>query len=166
MMTTLLSVLVALTALSYVWLKIPKTAFVDLAQLFEEFDGKKELLAQLNRLENRQKTLLDSVALDIRSLQHNVSNGGGQVVLAKLGERQNVYQQLDQEFSNQYQRQDQELAAQVWKQINQYVIDFGKENGYDYIYGTSGNGSLMYGSSGNNITPKILEYINDRYEGI
>ncbi len=163
---TSVNVLIAIAAILYVWMAIPKTAFVDLHQLFENFQGKKELSTQLSRMENQQKLILDSLVLDIRSLQSKAEEKNEKAVLTKLNNKKSIYQQLHHEFTNQYQQQDEKLSDQVWTQINQYVLEYGEKHGYDYIYGTSGNGSLMYGSNAKNITLEVVGYINEKYEGI
>ena len=151
----------------YIWMSQPKTAYVNLGEVFENFSGKKELAFRLDKLKNQQKSMLDSMELTIHSLQKKASDKeGGQAVLAKLQNTQQNYHYLNAQFSEQYQTQDASYSEKVWKQINQYVTDYGKDNDYDFIYGANGNGSLMYGSSANNITEEIINHINERYEGL
>ncbi len=158
---------ICLSITGYTWMNQPKTAYVNLGEVFENFAGKKELAFRLDRLKNQQKSMLDSMELTIRSLQQAAKNAeNGQAVLAKLQNTQQTYQYLNAEFSEQYQSQDESYSEKVWKQINQYVTDYGKDNGYDFIYGANGNGALMYGSSANNITEEIINHINERYEGL
>ncbi|MEM9822747.1 MAG: OmpH family outer membrane protein [Bacteroidota bacterium] len=161
-----LAIVIGLGALFLLWKNTPKTAFVDLGYLYENFNGKKELANRLLYFENQQKGIMDSLAMDITSLQKKVTPQTGKAVLAKLNQQQSNYYQLQRNFADQYQQQDQQYAEEVWQQINQYVIEYGEANGYDYIYGTSGNGSLMYGCDQRNISPQVLNYINQRYEGI
>ncbi|MEM8909573.1 MAG: OmpH family outer membrane protein [Bacteroidota bacterium] len=162
----LLALLAGVVLLATLWWTTPKTAFVDLAQLYENFNGKKELTNRLSHFENQQKATMDSLAMEIRSLQSQMPVASGQAVLASLNEKQMQYRNLQQQFAEQYQMQDQQFAEAVWKQINQYVLEYGEQQGYDYIYGTAGNGSLMYGSESRNITPQVLNFINEQYEGI
>jgi Outer membrane protein len=151
----------------YTWMNQPKTAYVNLGEVFENFTGKKELAFRLDKLKNQQKSMLDSMELTIHSLQKVASDKkGGQAVLVKLQNTKQNYQYLNAQFNEQYQTQDASYSEKVWKQINQYVTDYGKDNDYDFIYGTNGNGSLMYGSSANNITEEIINHINERYEGL
>jgi len=151
----------------YVWMNQSKTAYVNLGEVFENFAGKKELAFKLDKLKNQQKSMLDSMEMTIRSLQHAAANQeNGKAVLAKLQNTQQNYQYLNAQFNEQYQTQDASYSEKVWTQINQYVTDYGKDNDYDFIYGANGNGALMYGSSSKNITEEIINHINERYEGL
>lgn len=152
-------------ALTFLWMQTPKTAYIDLGQLYESFNGKKELSNRLMQFENQQKAELDSLAMHIHALQQYLNKNEGKAVLANLNEQQSKYNQMQQDYFEQYQEQDQQLAREVWKHINQYVKEFGEQNGYDYIYGTAGDGSLMYGNAKRNITSQVLQFINEKYEG-
>ena len=52
---------------------IPKTAFVDNQQLFDAFQGRKELENKLEQASNAQKATLDSLGLQIQALQQQSS---------------------------------------------------------------------------------------------
>lgn len=151
------------------WYTQPKTAYVNLAEVFENFNGKKELAFRLDRLGNQQKSLLDSMELTIRSLQQSAernTGNNGKAILAKLQHTQTSYQQLNAQFAAQYQEQDQSYSEKVWTQINQYVKEYGAANNYEYIFGINGNGSLMYSHPGKDVTKDVLSFINNRYDGI
>jgi len=144
-----------------------KTAYVNLQEVFDEFKGKKELAVSLQRFENRSRSLLDSLSMDIQVLQRNLPRQKEpQAVLAKLEEKQNLFQKINYEYTNQYQEQEKQFTDQIWMQINQYVNDYGTAAGYDYVFGINGNGTLMYAAERKNITSEIINYINDRYEGL
>lgn len=146
--------------------QLPRTAYVDIHEVFEKFEGTKELNARLTNLSSKQKSLLDSMSFKLRAMQSNINENSPRAVLTSFNTQQNNYQVLNSEFTQQYEQQDQEYQTMVWKQINQYIQEYGKENGYDYIYGANGNGTMMYASDQKNITTNILQYINQRYEGL
>ena len=49
--------------------------------------------------------------------------------------------------------------------IKKFVADYGKKNGYDYIYGTGDIMSIMYAKEGYDITDKITKELNSNYKG-
>ena len=163
--------LIALLVLSvafnvYLFIKVPNTAYVDIHKIFNEFQGKKELEAQLLSRTNRKKSILDSMALDIQVLENRIEKEPkDEKLINQYQSKRSQFTQLQQEFQNQHSAQDQQYTDEIWTQINQYIIDYGKENTFDYIYGASGNGALMYGSSEKNITNELLTYINSKYDG-
>ena len=46
--------------------------------------------------------------------------------------------------------------------INDKVAQYGKENGFKYIFNPRGNNGFMYGDSTLNVTHQVLEYINKK----
>lgn len=142
---------------------IPKTAFVDNQRLFQEFGGKKELEQRLEQSANAQKAALDSLGLKIKSLQ--MAAQSDEQTAKRLFLLQRSYQQQEQEQQIAYQQKSQEYTEAIWKQISQYTIEYGKDQGYDYVFGIAGQGTLMYGKEGYDITEEVLTYINSKYEG-
>lgn len=144
-----------------------KVAYVNNVHLFEEFKGKKELEARLFKREHHQKAILDSLELNIKSLQTQLArNQNAVAVKTALKDTEHKYQQIGQQFIAQSQQDSETYNNAIWKQINQYIIEYGEEKGYDIIYGASGNGALMYGNKSLNITEEVIQYINGRYEGL
>jgi outer membrane protein len=72
--------------------------------------------------------------------------------------RQKTLTEDNKQLTSQYD-------SEIFTQINQYVKDFSKENGYQMVFGSDGNGSLMYGDDQINLTKVITEYINQKYKG-
>ena len=146
------------------WQGQPKIGYVKNADLFKSFNGTKELEQKLEQNTAQQKAQIDSLYLDISMLREKF-NAGEQLVLSELKQKEQVWVQLNQQYNEQYQQKSQEYTNQLWEQINQYVLDFGKENDYDYIHGANGDGGLMYGSEREDLTKEIIEYVNKKYEG-
>ena len=47
--------------------------------------------------------------------------------------------------------------------LKSYVKDYGKENGYTYIFGDNDSGGMLYGSESLDITEEIIEGLNKKY---
>ena len=158
---------ICLGVTGYTWINQPKTAYVNLGQVFKEFDGKKELEATLVQIQQRQKLMLDSLNLKFDLFQKQLLEQGlnrQEVQYAYEAQRVHI-QQTTQRITEQQQNQQQEFTENIWNQIDQYVRDYGEENGYNYIHGANGNGSLMYVSEGYDITDDIIEFLNLKYAG-
>jgi outer membrane protein len=126
-----------------------KKGYVLNQQVFKGFDGTRELEAKLKGLRKQHSAWLDSVDHLIQAGKHN------NLVPA--------YQQKEIEFEQQERQLSEKYTADIWKEINQDIKDFGKEKGYDFIFGASGDGNLMYANEMNNLTNEIIIYINKRY---
>lgn len=148
-------------------LNTSKTGFIKNSEIFIEFKGKKELEAKLTKNQGEQQAMLDSLALDIATIKNELtSNPNNQELKRKKGEKEKLYIELNRDFTQQKNTKGQEYTEVIWKQINQYIQDYGKVKGYDYIYGASGNGSLMYAKEAKDITDDVINYINNKYEGL
>lgn len=141
------------------------TGYVDNRILFEKFLGKKELEVRLNKLANNQKAQLDSLRLNLLATRNQYAATKNKELQELLGNQEFRFRQLEQEFTSYYEEESQKYTQDVWVQINQYVLEFGKEKDYDFIYGASGDGGLMYANDEYNLTDEVLNYINLRYEG-
>lgn len=142
------------------FVKNTKIGFVNNADLFAEFTGKKDNEQKLKQLEFQQKRILDSLAVQVRAVQNS------EVKTSELQKRlEGRYLTMQEEFSVELENLSQKYTDEIWQHINQYVSDYGEEKGYDVIYGTTGNGGIMYGKKDLNLTPELLNYINLRYEG-
>jgi outer membrane protein len=149
--------LATLGAWAIVRLSAPKTAFVSNTVLYEKFQGRLEREQRLKNIENRQKAALDSLALGLQLS----APAAGEQAQARLVSFNRTKEQTELALAQQARAYDEEC----WTQISQYVEEYGREHDYDYIFGASGNGSLMYAGTGENITEQVIEYINRRYHG-
>lgn len=152
--------LTCIAILFYSFINQEKTAFVNTIELYQSFHVTKERAKMLEQMQNQEKQKLDSMSIDIKSLRESGSNNAQQ-----LGAMEAYFRQVQQQSQQKITSQSQAYEEEIWKQLNQYVIDYGNKYHYDYIFGATGNGSLMYSSEKQNITKKVLEYINGSYDG-
>lgn len=125
-----------------------KTAFFYNQKVFDQFDGKVQLEARLKRETEKDKKMLDSLLVLIQ---------GGRTDLSP------VYEENRQQSAYNYQQLSDRYTTDIWKYINEEVSNYGDENGYDYIFGASGNGSLMFADSTHDITQEFVQYLNEKY---
>lgn len=146
LLSVILSSLICLVIIN--WQVPQKQAFIENLKLFENFKGKKELEAKLLNIKSSNKLRLDSLRMIITNEE------------SELYYRQQllVVEQQEETLSAEYN-------AQIWNQLNSYIKEFGKKNGYDFIYGATGNGSMMYARETMDITDQLIDYANKTYEG-
>lgn len=142
-----------------------KTAFVDSRVLFEEFKMKKELEADYMMIENRRKAILDSIEFGLKRMNPNAYDDNIKQTdplfysyLQDYANKKAEFQELNLALTNQYNEQ-------IWKRINTYVKEFGKENGYDYIFGLTDDPIILFSNESKDITQNVVGFINARYEG-
>lgn len=126
-----------------------RTAFIYNQQVFDKFKGTQELKTKLDLRKKEYKASLDSLTKIIEQ---------GRLDLKPL------YESKAQEFNLQYQQLSDQYTADLWIRINEEVKKFGKENGYSFIFGASGNGSLMYARESEDVTNQVVDFVNKNYE--
>lgn len=132
----------------FFWNHSVKTAFIYNQKVFEGFKGTQDLKEKLKQVQLKDKGMLDSLVILI---------GQGRTDLEPLHQRKLQESELyQQNLSDQY-------TADIWKRVNTYIGDYGKNQGFDFIYGASGDGSLMYARDGLDVTNAVIDYCNQRY---
>lgn len=142
-----------------------KLAYIKSNEVYNEFELKKELAAKYATVQNKRKSILDSLVLSLKLLSAELKQQEDQKKVLKFQMQQQEYLTKKKEFDEDNRRLMEQYSEQIWKQINQYVMDFGKTGGYRFIYGASGNGSLMYAEEQSDITKEVIEYVNAKYKG-
>lgn len=149
-----------------------KTAYVDTVKLVESSEELKDLEARAKVREDEMGRELQGKAkqwqLDYASFQSEARVKGmewAQLRQQDLQKREQeiaaLQEQMKQKFTEEFGVQRDTIVSQMRKKIK----DFGKKNGYDYIYGTGEAATILYGKEGYDITEKMIKEINDSYEG-
>ncbi|BDD05648.1 OmpH family outer membrane protein [Aureibacter tunicatorum] len=130
-----------------------KEVYVISGKLYDGYLAKKKLEKKFSALQSANKQTLDSLIVVTQRHEGKAREEALQLYREKLM----AVQEEEAMVSQQYDQQ-------IWTQINEYIKAFGKEKGYEYIYGASGNGSIMYADENMDITEEVLNYMNDKYE--
>src|SRR5690606_17687182 len=82
-----------------------------------------------------------------------------------LGNKQQQINNYQQAIQKQIQEEDKKATQTVVNDINDYVKEYGENNGYKLIFGASGSGNIMYASEGADLTDDILKGLNKEFDG-
>ena len=52
----------------------------------------------------------------------------------------------------------------VYGELNSFIRDYGKEHGYDMIWGATSSGNIVYAREAVNLTEDVLKYIENKRE--
>jgi outer membrane protein len=122
----------------------PRTGYIENQRVFEAFEGKKYLEEKLSTVKAENKKRIDSLAKSMPA-----SWLDGEITRVNVEE-----QQLAQQYN-----------ADVWREINRLIAEFGQHEGFEYVFGASGTGSLMYASESRDVTDEVIKFVNARYRG-
>lgn len=153
------------------WFQQPKIGFVKTPELVYGYLGTREAKADFEELKSKMLANLDTLKRhhsDLLMEYKGLSQDSpGKVDLeSEIRRSQGNIRNYELGIDEKIYRQDEELMTGVLNQINSYVMDFGKANGYDYIFGTTESGSLLYATDADDLTDEILEGLNDNYSGV
>ena len=129
-----------------------KTAYVDTSKMMEEYTEAKEL-------DEKYKTKGEVMGRELEVAAKNLKaemNGFQQNAMAKG-------QAWAQEKGAELQQASGKEMDTLVKSVKKLIKDYGKEKGYDYIYGTGDAATVLYAKDSYDITKDIVKMINDKY---
>ncbi|KAA5827436.1 OmpH family outer membrane protein [Algibacter amylolyticus] len=152
-----------------------KIAFVDNGELINDYQEKKDVEAAFQIKDDAFRKRADSIS---QAFQAEAQKGQAEAQrLARSNRKkaeelmtglQQKQQQLQQQMQIEQQKLTQEFQAEIDSvivHVKDFVKDYGKTNGYNYILGTSdAAATVMYGAEQSDLTQTILDALNADYK--
>ncbi|HSD14369.1 MAG TPA: OmpH family outer membrane protein [Flavobacterium sp.] len=150
-----------------------KTAYVDISKLLKENKEAKSI-------EDKYKVKSEEMGRELRgeasqfqseaaAFQQNAQLKGQAWAQQKGAELQKREQQLGMKQETMIRTLQEESGKEndsLVKRIKTYIKEYGKKNGYDYIYGTGEmSATVLYAKDGYDITDILIKELNDNYKG-
>jgi outer membrane protein len=147
-----------------------KTAYIDTAILMDEYTEAKDIEAKYKaKSEEMGKELEVQVARfrsEAANFQKNAQAYGQQWAQQKGAELQETEQRLSyaqQAMLRQLQEQSGKEMDSLVKDVKDFIKTYGKDKGYNYIYGTGETATVLYAKEGYDITKEVVKLLNDNY---
>lgn len=148
-----------------------KTAYVDTSKLMESYNEAKDVEAKYKAKSEEMGRSLEAEVKkfrgEVENYEKNAQTYGMQWAQQKGRELQEKEQQLayarQSIIQNLQEENGKEMDSLVTRVKNQ-IKDFGKEKGYDYIFGTGDAASVLFAKDAYNITDELIKMLNDAYE--
>ncbi|MBF6653834.1 hypothetical protein C3B47_13270 [Flavobacterium columnare] len=147
-----------------------KTAYIDTVKLMEDYTEAKELQ---DKFKTKGEVKGRELELEARKLeaekanfQQNAMAKGQAWAQQKYAELQQRSQQLayaEQAIAQQLQAEGGSKRDSVVEKVRTFIKDYGKKNGYDYIYGTGDAASVLYAKDSYDITKEVVKALNEKY---
>lgn len=149
-----------------------KTAFIDTTILMEESTEAKDIEAKYKEKAKVMGSQLEAEVAQFKSeaanFRTNAQKNGEAWAQQKGAELQQTEQRLTYAQQAMLQQLQQENAVEMDTLVKGYrklIKDYGKEKGYDYIYGSGDTSpSILYSKDSYDITKEIIKKINDKYK--
>ncbi len=149
------STVIGIGMITAISLNRSETAYIDMAKVVDGYEMKIDLENLLNRELQGRKQGLDKIAAEMDSVKTIDS--------LEYNKYKNYYFHASEQLSKFKEVKASEIRTQVITNINNAVVKFGEESGYDYILGANGNGSIMYANDSEEVTDELISYLNRTY---
>lgn len=148
-----------------------KTAYIDTSKLMEESTEAKDIEAKYKSKAEEMGAQLKVEASKLEgeknSFQASAQKNGQAWAQQKYGELQQREQQLQNAQQGMLQQLQGESGAEMDSLVTKYkkvFKEYGKEKGYDYIYGTGEAATVLYAKDNYDITKDLVKMVNDKYK--
>ena len=161
----LIALCVSVASLVLVFRKDQKTVFVNIETVYNEFAMKKELELKFDNVTAMRQRILDSLKLELNVLSQRITSRNDLTNMQAFQIKRQEYALKEQSFAESTQQTNDQYKSQIWKQLSQYIGEFGKKNNYKYILGLDGKSSVLYGDATEDVTKELEEHVNALYKG-
>jgi outer membrane protein len=161
---------IALLSSSVLYLVIAgkqKTGYVVIEDVFNSFEFKKEMQKKYEKTKIVTSRIIDSLQFELQSLAGKLDHEKDpkkEDILRFETDREDFLKRK-QKSADELQNLSNEYDKEILSQLNQYIHDYGAQNGYTYIFGNDNSGSLMYAHDAENITAQVITFVNSKYQG-
>ena len=133
-----------------------KTAYVNPNNLLQGYHGataQHELFQAKARVWQQR---IDSLSSELQAL-------GKAPAASREAKEQQLLRYRDA-IQQQAQQENQRLTTAVLAEINAYIKQYGKAEGYTFILGATETGNIVYAADGTDISSEVLKGLNEQYD--
>lgn len=148
-----------------------KTAYVDTSKLMEESVEAKDI-------EEKYKSKAEEMGAELKAeaakfeneaanFKKNAMANGQAWAQQKGAELQQREQQLQYAQQGMLQQLQGESGVEMDSLVTKYkriFKEFGKDKGYDYVFGTGEAATVLYAKESYDITKELIKLVNDKYK--
>jgi outer membrane protein len=146
-----------------------KIAYVDNNEILSKYKGAKEAREKLEKESKSWESNIKILQLEMDSLS-KIWQKDGQKWSKNMKQEKAKELQLKEQDLGRYTQAVQQKAAQRNKELmdpviadlNKYIEEYAKDNGYDFVLGTM-TGNIVYADKTREITREVIKYVNEQY---
>lgn len=147
-----------------------KSAYIDTEKLMKEYEESKQFEAKYKAMSERMQNELErdmkNFQNEVQNFQKNAQANGmewAQKKEAELQRRQVTLQQKEQNYLKKFQEEGAVERDSMVSKMKSFIKEYGKEKGYDFIYGTGDAATVLYAKDQYDITEEVLKLMNEKY---
>ena len=169
---SILALVASIATFFYFQASQSEQVYVDVNQLLDGYKRtaivKAEFQKKATAMKSNVDSLLGSWQKELKDYEKERSSMTAKEIELKqelLSNRQQQINGYQKAIQKQLQEEDLKSTQTVTNDINDFVKEYGKNNGYQIILGATGGGTIMYADEGANLTEEILNELNREFEG-
>ncbi len=144
-----------------------KTGYVNNTKVVSEYKEMKEAQEKWTKRNNEVRAELEEKAkqfqIEVQGYQNimkSMSKTNREKKEQELMGKQQTLQREQQAKMQEIQQGSQAEIDSIISKVKSYIEDYGKKNGYTYIYGDTEASNILYGKEELNLTDTILKELN------
>ncbi|WP_309642499.1 OmpH family outer membrane protein [Flavobacterium sp.] len=148
-----------------------KTAYVDTSKLLEEYTEAKDIgekyKAKSDVMGKELEAEVAKFKIEASSFQKNAQANGqawAQENGSRLQKKEQELRYAQEGMVHQLQQESGVEMDSLVENVKKFIKTYGKEKGYDYIYGTGEAVSILYAKDQYDITKEIVKLLNEKYK--
>lgn len=154
--------LLALVSPSYA-VDAGKIGYVDLARVFDEYQKTKQFDKALEAKGASKQSERDKMVAEIKKLRDEAELSSAKAKDDKqvvIDEKIKALQEYDRTTRDGLRRERDGMVKDILKEIETVIQDFGKNQGFSFIFNDR---VLVYKSEGDDLTNQVIKVLNDSY---
>ena len=140
-----------------------KIGTVDLARVFDEYQKTKEFDKSLEVKGTAKQADRDKLVTEVKKLRDEaelLSAKAKDEKQSSIDDKIKALQKFDQETRDALRKERDGMVRDILKEIEVIIQDFGKSQGYSYIFNDR---VLVYKSDQSDLTSQVVKVLNDNY---
>ncbi len=166
-MKTLISIgiltVIAVLIISMTCTRSDATVYVNIKEVFDKFDYTIKLKKEYQSIIAFKKRKLDSLNFELNVMAEKLRNTVNKDLMAVFEVKKMRFNEEKEYYLAENESMTDKFDKQVLTQLNAYLTEFGKSNGYDFILGTESMGNVIYGADKYNVTSQAIEFVNKKF---
>ena len=140
-----------------------KIGYVDLARVFDDYQKTKDFDKTLEAKGTGKQTERDKMVADVKKMRDEaelLSSKAKEDKQAAIDEKIKALQEFDRNTRDSLRKERDTMVQEILKEIEQIIQDFGKSQGYSFIFNDR---VLVYKGEGSDLTAQVIKTLNDSY---
>ncbi len=162
--------ILALCVLVYFQFFVPRIAFINVPKLMTEYDAMKVIKGKMEKRSIGYKANVDSLQADFKKLilKHEKEKAGMSkreldLSIQLLNSKGADLERYQQATRQKLEQEEVDLREQELRIVNDFINEYSKSKGYDYVLAANQAGVLIYAKDKLEITEEVLNQLNEKY---